>query len=216
MDVTVSQPSMRPGTVATLTATLTDSGIPQGHSAKAVAQVTAPDGMQSTQVLDERQEGTFAGDIATAVPGVHRILVRAEGATLRGEPFAREELRTLAVWARGDERPTLPPEQPQTDWSDLLRRVLRDEASPDGWTSTGWTRRPCAAALIEPAADRRRGAGGRRRLRARNRPPAGVRGLLTRAFPAWSPAWSVQSPHGPERFFKKIRAAVAKSRKSPY
>ena len=43
----------------------------------------------------------------TDAPGVYRVLVRALGADLRGHPFTREELRTLAVWSRGDDPPPL-------------------------------------------------------------------------------------------------------------
>lgn len=51
--------------------------------------------------------GLHRATIATTTSGVYRVLVRAEGADLRGAPFTREELRTVAVWARGDDRPPL-------------------------------------------------------------------------------------------------------------
>jgi plastocyanin len=67
------------------------------------------------------------GAIDTPQPGVYRVLVHAAGYTLRGEPFTREELRTAAVWARGD----TPPEQPGgrpggLDVSGLLDCLLSD------------------------------------------------------------------------------------------
>jgi hypothetical protein len=57
---------------------------------------------------------------------VYRILVTARGQTLRGEPFTREQLRTLTVWNGGDDRPptTENPGTTKPDLCDLLRCVL--------------------------------------------------------------------------------------------
>lgn len=59
----------------------------------------------STVGLVEREPGRYVAEVPTNAPGVHRVLVTASGHTLRGEPFTREQLRTLAVWSAGDERP---------------------------------------------------------------------------------------------------------------
>jgi Common central domain of tyrosinase/von Willebrand factor type A domain len=108
LDVALTRTSRRPGSSATVTATLTDAGIPLGHTSVVEARVTRPDGTVLTIRLTEREDGIFDGTIETPQSGVYRVLVRAVGTTLRGEPFTREELRTLGVWARGD----APPEQP--------------------------------------------------------------------------------------------------------
>jgi hypothetical protein len=105
--VTLSQGSRLPGTPGRLRATLTDSGIPLAASAALHAVVTAPDGTQRTLALAGVEPGVFAAEVPTDGPGVYRVLVRAAGTDLRGTPFTREELRTLAVWARGDEQPPL-------------------------------------------------------------------------------------------------------------
>lgn len=54
------------------------------------------------------------------------MLVTARGQTLRGEPFTREQLRTLAVWNGGDDRPpaTESPGTSKLDLCELLRCVL--------------------------------------------------------------------------------------------
>jgi hypothetical protein len=105
--VTLSQGSRLPGSPGRLRATLTDSGIPLAGSAVVLALVTAPDGSQKTLRLTAAEPGVFTAEVPTDAPGVYRVLVRALGADLRGTPFTREELRTLAVWARGDEPPPL-------------------------------------------------------------------------------------------------------------
>lgn len=58
-----------------------------------------------TSTLSEAEPGVYSGKPDTSVSGVYRVLVRASGADLRGTRFTREELRTLAVWARGDDAP---------------------------------------------------------------------------------------------------------------
>ena len=110
LTVDTSRSSRRPGSTATLTATLTDFGIPLGSSARVSARVDGPDGSVSILTLTEHQPGRYVAQVPTEAPGVHRILVSARGQTLRGEPFTREQLRTLGVWAAGDDRPPTSPE----------------------------------------------------------------------------------------------------------
>jgi hypothetical protein len=62
-------------------------------------------GLTHTVTLSEAEPAVYRGKIATSVSGVYRVRVRATGADLRGSRFTREELRTLAVWAGGDDAP---------------------------------------------------------------------------------------------------------------
>ncbi|MEV6235762.1 tyrosinase family protein [Lentzea sp. NPDC051838] len=126
LTVAVSQKSRLPGTPGELRAVLTDSGVPLSSSASLEAVVTAPDGTRSVLKLGEAEPGVFTAVVPTAASGVYRILVRAWGSDLRGTAFTREELRTLAVWARGDEAPPLvidPRPTPQRDL-DACRLLL--------------------------------------------------------------------------------------------
>jgi Common central domain of tyrosinase/von Willebrand factor type A domain len=114
LSVRTVQTSRRPGGIATVMATLTDFGIPLASSAKVTASVDAPDGSVSTITLTELEPGRYQADVPTAAPGVYRVLVTAKGHTLRGEPFTREQLRTLAVWRAGDD-PRPPAQDPGAD-----------------------------------------------------------------------------------------------------
>jgi hypothetical protein len=85
LDVTLTRASRRPGSRAHITATLTDAGIPLGHTAMVEAHVTRPNGSLVTVRLTEDEDGIFIGTIDTPHSGVYRVLVRATGSTLRGE-----------------------------------------------------------------------------------------------------------------------------------
>jgi hypothetical protein len=125
--VAVDQPSRRPGSVAAITATLTESGIPLGGRATLHADVVAPDATSSIQLLAEIDEGVYRGTVDTLTSGVYRVLVRAEGWSLRNERFTRQELRTLAVWSRGDDRPVPRKEEEGLDLCGLVTCLLDDQ-----------------------------------------------------------------------------------------
>jgi hypothetical protein len=133
LDVALTRTSRRPGSSASIKATLTDAGIPLGNTAIVEARVTLPNGATATIRLSEREDGIFDGTVDTPQSGVYRVLVHATGSTRRGEPFTREELRTIGVWARGD----APPEQPPStsggfDFCGLLACLL-DERGIERW-----------------------------------------------------------------------------------
>lgn len=128
LDVTAAQPSHLPGTVAELRAALTQAGIPLHGSGIVRARVRRPDGTETVIGLAETGPGIFTASLPTPAAGVYRVLFTAQGTTLRGEPFTREELRTLPVWRGGDER--LPGEgRPggRAELCRLLRCLLEDE-----------------------------------------------------------------------------------------
>jgi hypothetical protein len=105
MTVSVAQASRRPGSTATITATLTDSGVPLTTPVTIAAEVVHPTGTVRVVHLTALEPGVYTGEVTTSVSGVYRALVRGTGVDLRGTPFTREELRTVAVWARGDDAP---------------------------------------------------------------------------------------------------------------
>ncbi|MFI7702628.1 hypothetical protein [Nonomuraea sp. NPDC049480] len=104
MAIAVKQSSRRPGGDAQITASLAEAGIPLAHTASVGAVVSGPAAKPHRMPLPEVADGEFTGTVPTPVAGLYRVLVRAEGSSLRGEPYTREELRTVAVWTRGDDR----------------------------------------------------------------------------------------------------------------
>lgn len=102
MAATAEQTGFEPGARVAVHADLAQSGIPLAGRAEVWAAVTRPGGGTSTVALEEGEDGRFAGDFATARPGVYRLRVRARGETFGGQPFTREKTLTAAVWRGGD------------------------------------------------------------------------------------------------------------------
>jgi hypothetical protein len=124
LDVATPQRSRRPGGNATIRATLTDFGIPLASAASVVANVRQPNGTTSTVALSETEPGVYEVTVPTLVAGVYRVLVTASGTTLHGEPFTREQVRTIAVWNAGDDQPPSTGTGTPGDWCVLLKCLV--------------------------------------------------------------------------------------------
>jgi hypothetical protein len=94
----ISQESLRPGSRATISASLSEYGVPFAGSAQVWAEVTAPDAATSSIVLEPIGTGTYAASLAATMPGIYAVRVRAEGATGRGSGFTREKTLTVSTF----------------------------------------------------------------------------------------------------------------------
>jgi len=127
MAVQVVQSSYEPGATLTLHAVLTESALPVERRARVHADVTRPDGTSATLSLAEIESGVFEASLPATLPGVYPIRFRAQGTTLRGYPFTREQLRTAAVWRGGNGTPpssSTQPSEPGLDWCRLVACLL--------------------------------------------------------------------------------------------
>jgi hypothetical protein len=102
MQVRLDQGSLEPGARLSLTASLTEYDVPLANRSVVLADIERPDASRSTVFMPETEPGIFSVDYQTTMPGVYRVLVRAEGRSRRGLPFTREQLRTAAVFRGGD------------------------------------------------------------------------------------------------------------------
>jgi murein tripeptide amidase MpaA len=102
----LSQNSFAPGVTLTLRAVLTEHGLPLETGAKVTADLTRPDNTATLLTLAETEPGIFETSLAAMLSGCYRFRVRAQGVTLRGLPFTREQEVTGAVWKGGDNPPT--------------------------------------------------------------------------------------------------------------
>jgi hypothetical protein len=107
-----SQNSLQPGASLTISATLTEYGIPVAHRANARAEVELPDNTRVTLAISEADPGRFQVSTPAILPGVYRIRVVASGVTMRGVPFTREQLLSATAILGGDN--PLPTSAPST------------------------------------------------------------------------------------------------------
>jgi murein tripeptide amidase MpaA len=104
------QSSNEPGAKVTVTADLTEYGIPVGEGrAQLRIEIERPDGTNGTLPMFE-VDNRFQTEFMTSQPGVYRMRMLAVGKSRRGRLFTREHLLTAATW-RGGDRP-LPKSRP--------------------------------------------------------------------------------------------------------
>jgi hypothetical protein len=116
MDARLSQNSLQPGASLTISATLTEYGIPVAHRATVRAEIDLPDNTRTTLTLSEVDSGRFQVSTIAILQGVYRIRLVASGATMRGIPFTREQLLSATAILGGDN--PLPTSGPSTKAQD--------------------------------------------------------------------------------------------------
>ncbi|HEU5170951.1 MAG TPA: tyrosinase family protein [Gemmatimonadales bacterium] len=123
MRATLSQTSNQPGATITIRAALTEYGVPVAYRAACRAELTRPDNTQATLLMPEVQAGVLESATSAAAPGIYRFRILAEGKTLRGRPFTREQTLTGAVWPGGDKDPPTSKDDPTGRYDRLCRLV---------------------------------------------------------------------------------------------
>ena len=128
LEAQLSQASFEVGATLAVRAVLREYGIPVAHRATVVADLERPDGTRATLALSEEEPGAFQAVVGAPIQGVYRLRVRASGLTMRGQPFAREQLLSGAVVPGGDR--AAPQSAPSTPVRDealcaLLECLLR-------------------------------------------------------------------------------------------
>lgn len=130
MDARLSQNSLQPGAILTISAALTEYGLPVDHRASVSAEVELPDHSLTTLALTETEPGRFQGASTAAIVGVYRIRVVAAGVTTRGVPFTREQLLSATAILGGDNPP--PTSGPSTkDADEALCRLIHCLLGPN-------------------------------------------------------------------------------------
>ena len=105
MRARLSQGGFVPGSTLFIRAVMSEYGLPMTARADLRGAVTWPDGSAAVLDLAETEPGVFETELHAGQPGVYVVRVVAEGRTLRGRDFTREQTLTGAVW-QGGERPT--------------------------------------------------------------------------------------------------------------
>ena len=118
------QDSNEPGATLTVRAVLTEYGLPIPSSRAMVrAEFERPDGTSGVLAMPEEQpdSGVYTASMMAPLSGVYPFRVLANGKTLRGRDYTREQLLTGAVWKGGDN----PPPTGQDDPSGEKERLCR-------------------------------------------------------------------------------------------
>jgi IgA Peptidase M64/von Willebrand factor type A domain len=131
------QASYAPGGEVRVVATLQEYDVPVVGSRAAVwAEVRRPDQSVFNTALSATDDEPYSGTFTTLIPGVYTIRVRAQGETIYGSRFTREQTVTAVAMLGGGRTPTEPPRDriaellcclfPSGRLSDRLRKELED------------------------------------------------------------------------------------------
>lgn len=126
MRATLSQSGNEPGATVHLSAALTEYAMPLSAPARVRAEIVRPDGSQTVLPLAATGPGAYQASMTATQAGVWRFRIIAQGTTMRGRRFTREQTLTGAVWPGGD-RPPSDPRDPDRGFCHLLHCLLADK-----------------------------------------------------------------------------------------
>ncbi|KAF0190942.1 MAG: tyrosinase [Gammaproteobacteria bacterium] len=121
--------SHEPGATAMLRAVLTESDLPVDHRAVVRVVILRPDGTTVTVPLTEGAAGEFERPVMLSQAGVYQLRYLATGTTRRGQPFTREELRSIGIAHGADTPRPRKPDARDNELCRLLACLLADEGA---------------------------------------------------------------------------------------
>ena len=102
MIASIHQDSLEPGANISLRALLNEYGLPIENRANVNVEVTRPDASLFIVALPEIEPGIFEQSFIANIPGTYSCRFLADGATIRGNEFTREQTLNAAVFQGGD------------------------------------------------------------------------------------------------------------------
>jgi hypothetical protein len=126
MRATLTQSGNEPGAIIYLRAALTEYAIPLPSPAWVRAEMVRPDETQSIITFTQVGPGAYEASVPASQAGVYRFRIIAEGSTMRGRPFTREQTLTGAVWPGGDQ-PRPSPKNPGQRFCHFVHCLLKDK-----------------------------------------------------------------------------------------
>ena len=102
MNTFLTQDHYEPGANIQVKVQLSQYGIPLNKPASVTAQMVDPTGKEKTISFIKVDDGEYVANVKTDSSGVYRFRVMANGTTIRGRKFTREQVRTGAVWGGGN------------------------------------------------------------------------------------------------------------------
>lgn len=122
MNASIHQDSLEPGANISLRALLNEYGLPIENRANVNVHVTRSDGSMFIVELPEIEPGIFEQSFVANIRGTYYCRFLANGATIRGNKFTREQTLTAAVFQGGD-TPTPDPTDPGKDG--IIGRIFK-------------------------------------------------------------------------------------------
>jgi hypothetical protein len=107
----VTQNSFEPGATVKIHVALSQYNVPLDGHAAVWAEISQPDSSSFSLTVPETEAGRFAANFVASQSGVYTVRLRAQGSTLEGQTFQREQRFTAVVFPGGDQ----PPQQPRDD-----------------------------------------------------------------------------------------------------
>ena len=101
LNVQVSPTSYKAGSTATISATLHEYDAPFTGSAKVWAEITRPDKLVESVLLEETNNGLYSAEYVLDWQGIYQIRIRASGETRNGSAFDREQTATVVAGTVG-------------------------------------------------------------------------------------------------------------------
>lgn len=130
MAARVEQSSYEPGATLSFQAALSEYDLPVEKRAQAQVELTRPGGSVVTLAMSETAPGIYEASCQAVFSGLYHARILAKGVTLRGTPFTREQLASLAVWKGGDHPYQPPRDSGKDDWCKLLACLLNQKILP--------------------------------------------------------------------------------------
>jgi Lysyl oxidase/von Willebrand factor type A domain len=122
MSARAFQNSYQPGAEITIRAVLAQYGLPLDDVYSINAEIKYPDNTVNTVALTKAAAGIFECSFKAGMQGVYKIHLVAQGRTLRGRLFTREQLLTASVYQGGDTPVVIPgDDNSKHAWCDFLK-----------------------------------------------------------------------------------------------
>jgi hypothetical protein len=165
MRATLTQSGNEPGATIHLSAVLTEYAVPLPSPARVRAELVRPDGSETVVPFAATGLGAYAASVLATQSGVWRFRIIADGTTMRGRRFTREQTLTGAVWPGGN-RPPPDPNDPGRRFCHLLHCLLAQKGIVEWLRKQGIDPGHLARCLSEVCRDERQGGDAMGRLKA--------------------------------------------------
>jgi len=129
MKTHVTQTHYEPGALIKVGCALTQYGVPLDQKCTVRAVLTDPTDQDRTIELTHSGNGVYNAIVEADRPGAYQFRVMAQGLSLRGRSFTREQVRSASVWRGGNQPPQGPGEDGPSvreEICGLIRCLLND------------------------------------------------------------------------------------------